>query len=77
VPPAPGRIPNLVSGSPTWAVDARTRICVQRANSRPPPRAREEIALIVGIGREERAVKVLRRLERKAAVLHHLLVNCS
>jgi hypothetical protein len=52
-------------------------MCVQSANSRPPPRAMEEIALIVGIGREERAVKVLRRLERKAAVLQHLLVNCS
>jgi hypothetical protein len=52
-------------------------MCVQSANSRPPPRARDEMALIVGIGREESAVNVLRRLERKAAVLHHLLVNCS
>lgn len=44
-------------------------MCVQRASSRPPPRAREEIALMVGIGSDERAVNVLRREERKAAVL--------
>jgi hypothetical protein len=69
VPPAPGMMARRVSGSPTWAVDARTRRWVQRASSRPPPRAVEEMALIVGMGRSERAVKVLRRLERKAEVL--------
>jgi hypothetical protein len=42
---------------------------VQRASSRPPPRAREETALMVGIGREDSSVNVLRRFERKAAVL--------
>ena len=51
------------------AVDAKTRMCVQSANSRPPPRAKELTALIVGIGRAERDVKVLRRLARKALVL--------
>lgn len=42
---------------------------MHRASSRPPPRAVEEMALMVGMGRAERAVKVARRLERKAAVL--------
>lgn len=42
---------------------------MQRANSRPPPRAREDIALIVGMGRVERAVNVVRRSERNFAVL--------
>jgi hypothetical protein len=50
-------------------VDARTRRCVHRASSRPPPRAVEEIALMVGMGRAERVVKVVRRFERKAVVL--------
>jgi len=44
-------------------------MCVQSASSRPPPRAVEEMALIVGMGRAERAVKVARRFERKAVVL--------
>jgi hypothetical protein len=44
-------------------------MCVQRASSRPPPKAREETALMVGMGRRERAVNVERRFERKAAVL--------
>lgn len=69
VPPAPGMMPSRVSGRPTWAVEARTRRCVQRASSRPPPRAVEEMALMVGMGRAERAVKVARRLVRKADVL--------
>lgn len=69
VPPAPGMMPSFVSGSATDAVDARTRRCVQRASSRPPPSAVEEMAEIVGIGSVESAVKVLRRWERKSAVL--------
>ena len=62
-------MPNRVSGRPTIAVDAKTRRCVQRASSRPPPRAREETAEMVGIGRAERAVNVALRFARKAAVL--------
>lgn len=62
-------MPSRVSGSPTCAVEARTRKCVHRASSRPPPRAVEEMALTVGMGRAERAVKVARRFERKAVVL--------
>lgn len=50
-------------------VDAKTRICVQSANSRPPPTAIEDTALIVGIGRAARVEKVLRRRARKALVL--------
>jgi len=44
---------------------------VQSANSRPPPRAREDTALMVGMGRVERAVNVARRSERNFAVLLH------
>jgi len=69
VPPAPGRIPRRVSGRPTTALEERTRKEVDKASSRPPPRARDDIADMVGIGRAERAVNVVRRLRRKAAVL--------
>lgn len=69
VPPAPGMMPSRVSGRPICAVEAITRKLVQRASSRPPPSAIDDTADMVGIGRRERAVKVLRRLERKAAVL--------
>jgi hypothetical protein len=62
-------MPNLVSGSATCAVDAKTRMCVQSASSSPPPKARELTALMVGIGRTESAVKVFLRFARKAAVL--------
>jgi len=68
-------IPRRVSGSPTWAVEAKTRRCVQSANSRPPPRAREETALIVGMGREESSANVLLRLSRKLAVLFEELAS--
>lgn len=40
-----------------------------RASSRPPPRARELIAEMVGTGRAERVVRVDRRFVRKSAVL--------
>lgn len=69
VPPAPGRIARRVSGRPTVAVEARTRKCVDRASSRPPPRATEEMAEMVGMGSAERVVNVSRRLARKSAVL--------
>lgn len=42
---------------------------VVRASSRPPPRAREERAERVGMGRWEMDVKVVRREVRKAVVL--------
>lgn len=72
VPPAPGMMPRRVSGRPTVALDVRTRRCVDRASSRPPPRAREEMAEMVGIGRAERVVKVSLRLLRKSLVLYDL-----
>ena len=51
------------------AVEARTRKVVLRASSKPPPRAREEMALMVGIGRAERGERVVRRVGRKWLVL--------
>ncbi len=50
-------------------MEERTRKCVARASSSPPPRAMEGMAEIVGIGRVEREVKVARRVVRNAAVL--------
>lgn len=58
-----------VSGRPTTAVEARTRKLVQRANSRPPPKAVLLMAEMVGMGRVERRVKVFRSLERNWATL--------
>jgi hypothetical protein len=62
-------MPRRVSGRPTAALDERTRKCVDRASSRPPPRARDEMADMVGMGRAAREVRVVRRVRRKAAVL--------
>lgn len=58
-----------VSGNPTVAVEAKMRKVVARASSSPPPRAREEMALMVGMGRVDRVVRVERRVERKWLVL--------
>lgn len=58
-----------VSGSPTCALELKRRKVVLRASSRPPPRAREETAEMVGRGRVERVVRVVRRLWRKVCVL--------
>ena len=62
-------IPRRVSGKPTMAREAKTRRVVERASSRPPPRAMEETAEMVGMGRVERVVRVWRREERKEFVL--------
>lgn len=69
VPPAPGMMPSRVSGRATMALEVSTRKCVERASSRPPPRARELMAEMVGIGRAARVVKVARRVVRNASVL--------
>ena len=54
MPPAPGMMARLaVSGRERIASAAKTRKVVERASSRPPPKADEEIALMVGIGRLE------------------------
>lgn len=67
--PAPGIMARRVSGKATTAVEARTRKSVHNASSRPPPKAELATAEMVGIGRVERRVKVLRSFERKAATL--------
>ena len=69
MPPAPGMIASLVSGRPTVALEARRRKVLLRASSKPPPRASEEMALMVGMGRRERVVRVVRRVVRKVLVL--------
>lgn len=51
------------------ALEAKTRKVVARASSRPPPRATEETALMVGMGRAESWVRVARRVWRKWVVL--------
>ena len=62
-------IANRVSGSATVVFDAKMRICVVRASSRPPPNAGAASAEIVGIASCEMEVKVPRRFVRKFAVL--------
>ena len=62
-------IARRVSGRPTVAVEERMRRCVERASSRPPPKAAPPTAEIVGMDRLLRDVKVWRREVRKEAVL--------
>lgn len=69
MPPAPGMMPSRVSGRPMTALVDRTRRWVDRASSRPPPRASDEMAEMVGMGSEAREVKVPRRLVRNSVVL--------
>lgn len=69
MPPAPGMIASLVSGSATVVVEPNTRMCVVRASSRPPPNAGAARADIVGIGRFWIEVRVPRREVRKLEVL--------
>jgi hypothetical protein len=71
VPPAPGMMANRVSGSATVVVDAKMRMWVVRASSRPPPKADAASAEIVGICSCEIEVKVPRSVVRKFAVLWH------
>lgn len=58
-----------VSGRATVVVDAKTRMCVVRASSRPPPKAGAARAEMVGMGRFWIDVRVPRREVRKFAVL--------
>lgn len=62
-------MPNLVSGRPIDAEAAKTRRSVERASSKPPPRATEATALMVGMGKLERVWNVERRLIRNSLVL--------
>lgn len=50
-------------------MEERTRKCVARASSRPPPSAIDEMAETVGMGRAAREVSVERRVARKVVVL--------
>ena len=72
MPPAPGMMASRVSGRATRAEEVKIRRWVERASSRPPPKARDEMALIVGMGRLETEVRVLRRVNRKAEVLDYV-----
>jgi hypothetical protein len=65
VPPTPATIASRISGWLTMAVEPKTRKDVHRPSSRPPPRAREQMAEMVGMGRVERLVRVSRRWARK------------
>lgn len=62
-------IAKRVSGSATVAVDAKMRICVVRASSRPPPKAGAASAEIVGMESCEIEDRVPRNVVRKFAVL--------
>lgn len=74
MPPAPGMMARRVSGSATVVVLAKTRMCVVRASSRPPPNAGAARAEIVGIGRAWIEERVERREVRKLVVLR--LFSC-
>ena len=50
VPPAPGRSPSLISGTPRRASSAATRRSHARASSSPPPNAAPSIAATDGFG---------------------------
>lgn len=77
VPPAPGMMARRVSGSPTVAVEAKTRKLVASASSRPPPKAVLEIAEMVGIWRVERRVSVALREVRNVWILSYPSVYTS
>jgi hypothetical protein len=62
-------IANRVSGRATVVLDAKMRMCVVRASSRPPPNAGAASADIVGMGSCDMEAKVPRRVVRKFAVL--------
>jgi len=67
-------IASRVSGRATVVDEAKTRMCVVRASSRPPPNAGAASAEMVGTGSWEMDANVPRSEVRKFAVLH-LLVN--
>lgn len=54
---------------------AKTRKVVERASSKPPPRAREERAVMEGMGRLEMSRRVRRRFVRKARTLWVLVLR--
>ena len=64
MPPPPGMMARRVSGRATVAVELKTRKWVQRASSRPPPKALLEMAEMVGMGSWARRVNVERSFPR-------------
>jgi hypothetical protein len=64
-------IASLVSGRATVVFEAKMRICVVSASSKPPPKAGAARADMVGIGSREIEVNVPRREARKLAVLDY------
>lgn len=62
-------IASFVSGRPTVLFDPKTRKCVQRASSRPPPSAVEERAETVGTWRAARSRNVPLNFAKNAFVL--------
>jgi len=68
VPPAPGRMARRVSGRATVVVDAKTRMCVVRASSRPPPKAGAAKAEMVGMGNCDIDANVPRSVVKKLDV---------
>ncbi len=68
-PPAPGMIPSLVSGRPTSVAGVKIRNVVARASSRPPPRAMDEMAEMVGMYSLARFSSVRRKRSRNSCVL--------
>jgi hypothetical protein len=63
-------IARRVSGSATVVVEPKTRMCVVRASSRPPPKAGAARADMVGMGSCDIEVRVPRKVVRKFVVLH-------
>lgn len=53
--------------------ELKTRKCVVRPSSRPPPRATEEIEEMVGIGRAEMSRNVPRSLARNSLTLYRAI----
>lgn len=62
-------MPSRLSGRPMVAEAEKTRNVDARASSRPPPRAMEDMAAMEGMGREERLLRVWRRVWRNWRVL--------
>ena len=49
VPPAPGRMPSVISGWPNFAVSAAITMSHIKAISQPPPSAKPATAAMVGL----------------------------
>ena len=50
-PPAPGKSPRLISGTPIFAAEESTLMSVDSMSSAPPPSAKPLTAAMVGLSR--------------------------